>query len=179
METRSDLAIVIPCAAAQSGAVYRVLASLSLQADRRFVVYAFFEEGDAEMRALLEDYSDGGLDLLLRPVPALPGAEMSKKERCTFFARQLRDETFVSFSDGVTLYGPECIGAFHKVAAGRRHYVRQYNWNYVSAPQPHLTTCWWHSLRMKLGWEELPLSARVFRMEEMEGVLAEDESIAG
>lgn len=177
MDTRFVLALVVPCPAAQLDSVYRVLASLSLQDDRRFVVYAFFEEGDTAMRNLLEDHADGGLDLLLRPVPALPGEDLPLQERCDFYVRQLRDETFVSFSDGKTLYGPGCIAAFHKKAGGKR-VLSQFNWQFTAQPQPRLTTCWRHSVRVLLGWEQLPLCARVFRMEELDRLLSEDEATA-
>jgi len=180
MDNRSaDLAIVLPCRPGQEDAVYRVIASLSLQTDRRFVIYAFFEEGDGAMRALLEDHAEGGIDLLLRPVPILPDPALSPlPERCRFYAGSLRRESFVNFSDGRTLYNPDCIRAFQKRLAGHRR-VEEFHWRFSLRPAPKLSGCARQSLRVLLGWEQLPLCAKVFRLSELERLLTEEDQPEG
>ena len=168
IDSRSDLAIVLPCLPEQGEVLYRVLASLSLQNDRRFIVYAFFQEGDEAMRSLLEDHAAGGLDILLRPVPAVP--ELTPQS-CPFFAAQLKDEAFVTFSDGKTLYEADCIHAFQQRTTAHQR-IDQFNWRYAPKPEPRISTRWRHTIRILLGWEQLPLCARVFRLSELEKLLA-------
>lgn len=108
-----DLAIIIPDTGKE--ALYRILSSLTLQADKRFAVYGFRHSDDAALQALYEDYADS-LDLVECPVDDWPGAEAPFGEQIRFYLERLGGEKFVTFSDGQTLYDRDAVQCFHRQA---------------------------------------------------------------
>lgn len=106
----NDLAIIIPHLGQE--ALYRVLSSLTLQSDSRFAVYGFYLRGEDAIRSLFEDYAEQ-LDLILCEAEAFPAAEEPFSAQLAFYLGRLGQERFVTFSDGETLYGRDCVAAFH------------------------------------------------------------------
>ena len=120
-----DLAIIIPGVGKE--ALYRILSSLTLQSDKRFAVYGFILRGDSEGKALYEDYADH-LDLILTEVDAWPDGEQDGfAGRTDFYLSRTGGEKFVTFSDGETLYGRDCVRSFH-AEAWRREGMDLFCW---------------------------------------------------
>ena len=109
----NDLAIIIPHLGQE--ALYRVLSSLTLQSDKRFTVYGFFQRGETAVKALFEDYADH-LDLVLCGVDAYPAEDAAISDFVAFFMKPLGGERLVTFSDGGSIYDRHCVRQLHAAA---------------------------------------------------------------
>lgn len=111
----NDLAIIIPHLG--QDALYRVLSSLTLQSDKRFTVYGFFQRGETQVKALFEDYAEH-LDLVLCGVDAYPAEDAPIAELASFFLKPLGGERLLTFSDGGTIYDRHCVRQLHAAESG-------------------------------------------------------------
>lgn len=106
----NDLAIIIPHLG--QDALYRVLSSLTLQSDKRFVVYGFYRRGEEDVKTLFEDYTEH-LDLVPCEAESYPDPDAPIEELVAFFLQFLAGERLVTFSDGASLYDRHCVRLLH------------------------------------------------------------------
>lgn len=160
----NDLAIIIPHLGQE--ALYRVLSSLTLQSDKRFTVYGFFQHGETEVKALFEDYADH-LDLVLCGVDAYPAGDAAISELAAFFLKPLGGEHLVTFSDGGTIYDRHCVRQLHATALASPD-CDLFRWNKCSGTMSFRTFVRGHLL----GEKDIPLSELVVRRQAFERFVA-------
>lgn len=160
----NDLAIIIPHLGQE--ALYRVLSSLTLQNDRSFTVYGFFQHGETEVKALFEDYAEH-LDLVLCGVDAYPAEDAPLSELAAFFLKPLGGERLVTFSDGGTIYDRHCVRQLHAAEAGTPD-CNLFRWNKC----PGTMTFRSFVRKMLLGEKDIPLSELIVRRQAFERFIA-------